>query len=129
MKMNKIITLLCLFFLVLMYLYGCGGSEREYLEDIVYELEDSTGVIIIKEWCFLLGSGAEVYYKQGEKTAVLLGKTTGGDDGFCPFKEGMYEITQNGGSICVSWCFRPSNSNHSLWRSKSFDLPKEQEEN
>lgn len=121
--MNRIIALLCLAFLMLTCLCGCNTFDREYIEDIVYELQDGAGVIIIKEWRFLLGSGAEVYYREGEKKAVLLGKTTGADDGFCPFEAGMYEITPNERSICVSWCFDPSNNDRSCWRSKSFDLP------
>ena len=68
--MNKFIMLLCLFFFVLTCLCGCGQSEREYNVDIVYQLQDGTGVIIIKEWRFLLGSGAEIYFKQGDEKPV-----------------------------------------------------------
>ena len=123
--MNKFIMLLCLIFFVLTCLCGCGQSEREYNVDIVYQLQDGTGVIIIKEWSFLLGSGAEIYFKQGDEKPVLIGKTTGADDGFCPFEEGLYEITQDENSICVSWCFDPSNDERSCWRSESFELPHE----
>jgi len=122
--MNKLITLLCLFSITLACFCGCSTLEREYNEDIVYELQNGTGFIIIKEWKFLMGSGAEIYHKQGNEAPVLLGETTGADDGFCPFEEGVYEITQDESSICVSWCFDPSNKDRSCWRSQSFDLSK-----
>lgn len=82
---------------------SCGlGINREYFDDIVIELQDREGVLIIKEWEFLHGSGAEIYYRyKGQKT-ILLGKTVGGDDGYCPFKNGNYEITQNADSIVIS---------------------------
>jgi hypothetical protein len=53
---------------------------------------------------------------------VLLGKTTGSDDGFCPFKKGMYEITQEGDSITIKWCFNPSDNDKNNWQSNIFDL-------
>ncbi len=122
--MKKTAAFLCAVILGLACLCGCSAFEREYHDDLVYELEDGESVII-KEWSFLLGSGAEIYFQKGDEEPVLLGKTTGGDDGFCSFKEGLYEITQDGNTISVSWCFNPSNNDPSQWRSESFDLPRE----
>lgn len=82
---------------------SCGlGSNREYFDDIVIELQNREGVLIIKEWEFLHGSGAEIYYRYKGQKPILLGKTVGGDDGYCPFKNGNYEITQNADSIVIS---------------------------
>lgn len=106
-------------------LYGCDTLEREYKEDIVYELPDSENKIIIKEWEFLQGSGAEIYLKKGEENPVLLGKISCADDGFCPFEAGLYEITQDENSITVSWCYDPTNEDRSSWRSQSFELPED----
>lgn len=104
-------------------LAGCGKTEREYYEDIIVPLQDASGQIIIKEWRYLQGSGAEVYYQKENSEPVLLGKTTGADDGFCPFKEGLYEITQDGNSITVKWCFHPVDKDKTDWRGRTFDLP------
>lgn len=122
-KMNKVmIALLCLS-LTFACFCGCETFEREYNDDIVYELQNGSDVIIIKEWSFLLGSGAEIYFKKGDEKPVLLGQTSGGDDGFCPFEAGLYEIRQDGNSICVSWCIDSSDNDRSHWHSENFDLP------
>ncbi len=117
----KRIVLLVLMLACLVSMAGCNYS-REYLEDISVALQDSSEKIIIKEWRFLLGSGAEIYFQKGSDDPVLLGETTGGDDGFCPFNEGVYKITQNERSICISWGFYP-NDDPSAWKEKSFALP------
>ena len=119
--MKKIVIYLCLSAVILACLCGCGTSGREYKDDIEYKLIENDGVLIIKEWTFMLGSGAEIYYKNGGKT-TLLGNTTGADNGFCPFAEGMYEITESGNTVCVSWCFKPSDNDKSHWRTKTFEL-------
>ena len=104
--------------LIIILIVGACDSGREYYDDIHITLQDSSEEIIIKEWSYLLGSGAEVYYKKGGKL-ILLGETTGGDDGFCPFKEGLYEVIQNDNSVTVKWCFRTVGD----WRSETFELP------
>ena len=103
-------------------LAGCAPMEREYHADLVVPLQDPSEQLVIKEWSFLQGSGAEVYYQKDGAEPVLLGKTTGGDDGFCPFREGLYEITQDGSALTVSWCFHPSDNDKTNWRSETFDL-------
>ena len=108
--------------LLIFSFYGCDSTEREYYPDIVIELQNPSEKIIIKEWRFLLGSGADVYYQKDDAALVLLGKTTGGDDGFCPFNEGLYEISQNGSSVTLKWAFRHSDSDKSDWKSKTFDF-------
>ncbi len=122
--MNKKVLLLFLICITFSCLLGCGASQREYNEDIVFNLQDGKGDIVIKEWSFLLGSGAEVYYKHSDGSEVLLGKTTGANDGFCPFKEGLYEIEFDVDAINIAWCFNPSDEDRSHWRSESFELPK-----
>lgn len=106
-------------------LCGCGPfPEREYREDLVVPLEEGPDAVVIKEWSFLLGSGADVYYRKGEEDPVLLGTTSGADDGFCPFENGLYEITKEGNTVRVSWCFDPGHGeDRSFWRSKTFDIP------
>lgn len=110
--------------LIILLVFGGCGSEREYYDDIYISLQDSSEKIIIKEWRYLQGSGAEVYYQKNDTDPVILGKTTGGDDGFCPFKEGLYEFSQDGNSVIVRWCFDPSNKDKTNWRSETFELPK-----
>lgn len=87
-------------------LSGCF-FEREYLDDIHIPLETQEGEIIIREWQFLLGSGAEIYYKVYGKE-VLLGQLPGGDDGFCPFKEGLYSVAVEDNKLTIEWDGYPS---------------------
>lgn len=117
--MRKLIFVLCFCLL----LCGCAASGREYKDDITFQLHNKDDVLIIKEWTYLLGSGAEIYCKHKDDAPVFLGKISGADNGFCPFSEGLYEITEDGDSVCVSWCFRASDNDRSHWKSKTFEFP------
>ncbi len=117
--MKKLIFVLCFCLL----LCGCGTSGKEYKDDITYPLQDQNDVLIIKEWTYLLGSGADTYYKHGDDAPVFLGKTSGGDNGFCPFSEGLYDITEEDENVKILWCFKPSDSDRANWRSEYFQLP------
>ena len=49
--------------LLLAVLWACDDSfSREYLDDLYIDIPDTESQLLIKEWRFLLGSGAEVYY-------------------------------------------------------------------
>ncbi|MBR3778319.1 MAG: hypothetical protein IKL13_01165 [Clostridia bacterium] len=120
--MNKRIVPICILLCVMLSLLcGCGASAREYNEDIVAELEGRDGVLVIREWSYLQGSGAEVYYEYGWRKPILLGQTSGADDGYCPFEAGEYRITQKGAVVELSWRFNDAGK----WRSQSFVLPDE----
>lgn len=102
-------------------LWNCDDSfSREYLDDLYVDIPDTESQLLIKEWRFLLGSGTEVYYipSAGAK-AQFLGKTTGGDDGYCPFHDGKYSISYSEGVVTLSWAFQGREYN----RSESFTLP------
>jgi len=99
------------------YFLDAAMPDREYLSDISVPLADSNGEIIIKEWRFLLGSGAEIYYRCDGKMK-LLGETTGGDDGYCPFAHGEYTVSLEEEALLVRWHFRDG-----IWREKRFSLP------
>lgn len=111
--------------LVLYSLAGCEDNsfKRIYYDDICIALEDEAGEIVIKEWSFLLGSGAEIYYRC-EGKEILLGKTDGADDGFCPFNEGLYAIEIDNHIVHIKWCKNPSNKDVS-WAENSYPLPLE----
>ena len=119
MKIRMVLSVICLC-LLLSALCGCS-FDREYKDDIVVELTDREGTLVIREWSFLMGSGAEVYYDYGWRSPILLGQTSGADDGYCPFEAGRYRVTQKEDAVELSW---RSNS-AGVWRSKSFDLPDE----
>ena len=102
---------------------GCNCDEREYLADIVLPLEKSPGEIVIKEWRWLLGSGAEVYYRLNGKQ-TLLGTTTGGDDGYCPFADGKYIVTLDGEELLIRWRFEGDGLEEDIWKEERFTLPK-----
>lgn len=101
-------------------LVGCYDAtlEREYREDLVIRLEDRDAEIVIREWSFLLGSGAEVYYRENGKETKL-GTTGGADDGYCPFAAGKYEFTQDGNTITLKWFFNTPD----IWHDETFELP------
>ncbi len=101
---------------------GCSmGLERDYYEDIHIQVETHPGEIIIREWRFLLGSGAEVYYKLGD-IQILLGQLLGGNNGYCPFQNGQYSVTVEANEITIEWCRYP-NSAANPWDNKVFELP------
>ncbi len=120
MKQTHKKIIVCLLLAALMLLPGCGNS-REYLEDITVQLEETDSQIVIKEWRWLMGSGAEIYVQQdGELT--LLGITTGGDDGYCPFASGTYTLEAEDDELVIRWAFRGSEPEEK-WRESRFPLP------
>lgn len=80
--------------------------SREYKEDISFYLETQQAEIVIREWTFLTGSGAEVYYRKDGKE-VMMGQLSGGDDGFCPFEAGLYSINVDGDKLIIEWSYFP----------------------
>ena len=117
-KTALIISLSCL--IILFTISGCD-SQREYNDDILIPLKEHQAEIVIREWSFLLGSGAEVYYRDENKD-ILLGNLLGGDDGFCPFQEGLYEVMFDDNQLTIEWCRFPNNERDS-WETKTFELP------
>ena len=70
--MLKKIILIILATVMLGCFCSCGlGSNREYYDDIVITLQDREGVLVIKEWSFLLGSGAKNCEVYGKNTFTL----------------------------------------------------------
>lgn len=88
--------------LIIVFTLSSCNSGRDYLEDICIPLETHEGKIIIREWTFLLGSGAEIYYKVDGKE-IMLGQLVGGDDGYCPFQAGRYSVTFDGSKLTIEW--------------------------
>ena len=107
-------------FLAIMFISD-DSFDREYYDDIHIQLESHQAEIIIREWSFLLGSGAEVYYKEGRKE-ILLGNLSGGDNGYCPFKEGQYSVEFEDNKVIIEWDSKPSN-NEIPWEKEVFELP------
>ena len=118
--MKKTIAFASVFVLAILVLFSGCSFDREYKDDIVIELTDREGVLIIREWSFLMGSGAEVYYDYGWRS-IRLGQTSGADDGYCPFEAGQYRVVQKDDAVELSWRFNDAG----VWRSASFDLPEE----
>lgn len=106
--------------LAILFMLGGCDSGRDYKEDIHVSLEGMNAEIIIREWSWLLGSGEEVYYKADGKKKTLLGRLSGGDNGYCPFEDGKYSVSVEDGKLTVEWCAIPHND---TWRKEVFDLP------
>jgi len=97
------LVLLVIVFFVLWIEYGT--LKREYLPDIAIPLEE--GELVVREWGFLVGGGAEFYYrKEGKKKLQLLGQGSTCDL-YHPFEEGSYTVMQQGNEIFVRYCYRP----------------------
>jgi len=104
--------------------------SRDYYDDLIIQSPDGKGFLIIKEWSFLLGSGAEVYYVKGEKdwwfNKTELGETGVGDDGYCPFQDGKYIIDWQEDYVEIKYYTAvPAQSpkDPDTWRVDRFDLP------
>ena len=91
---------------------------REYKKPLCIEISELDKTIVVEEWQWLLGSGAEIYLKDGWEK-VYLGDAGGGDDGYCPFEDGEYEITyqESDNTITVRW------HNSFDWEEVVFELP------
>lgn len=107
--------------LMILFTFSGCGSNRNYLDDIHIQLEKPESEII-REWTFLLGSGAEIYYKDAKKQ-IMLGQLSGGDDGYCAFKDGRYPVEVDGSKLTIKWCSVPSAS--IPWKEQTFELPTE----
>lgn len=95
-----------------------SSFKREYLADLRIDLVENQGVIIIREWTFLQGGGADIYYENDGKE-ILIGETTA-DDGYCPFQKGQYTLDENDGKVIISWAF--FNDAKKDWRMRTFIL-------
>lgn len=120
MKQTRKKIIVCLLLAALMLLPGCGDG-KEYLGDITVPLEDTASQIVIKEWRWLMGSGAEIYVQQDGKL-TRLGITAGGDDGYCPFASGTYTLKVEDDELVIRWAFRGSEPEEK-WRESRFPLP------
>ena len=95
-------------------------GEKDYLDDLYVKIPSTDSEILIKEWQYLFANGAEAYYVSPEgKKLKLPGELSGGDDGYCPFRDGKYSIEYNSGNVTVRWSFDGSDD---YSRSKSFVL-------
>lgn len=82
---------------------------RDFKEDIIIDIPNLEASLIIREWKFLLGSGAEVYYKPTNGKAFMLGTAGGGDDGYTPFADGEYTVKFQENGVNISWYFGVGN--------------------
>ncbi len=114
-------TLFIVICLLISFVFNGCFYEREYRDDICVKLENSQAEIIIREWSFLSGSGAEIYYKYDDEE-ILLGKIQGGDDGYCPFEDGLYSVEVDDNKLAIEWCRFPSDK-EKPWEQQVFELP------
>ena len=127
--MNKRVIFVLIFILALALLFTgwyfaikmTFSSAREYMDDIYATVPGLDGMILIKEWRFLLGSGEEIYLvDENGQNPVLLGMCNGANDGFCPFSNGLYSLAYADGILTVSWCFGGDR-----WLTETFEVPQE----
>lgn len=121
---KAIITAVCIIVLIAatLLVIDLSSPKREYYDDIFISAEEYGGEIVIKEWSYLLGSGAEVYFKKSGGKEVMLGKLSGGDNGYCPFKDGKYKAAIEDGTLTLEWS-RYSSGGDKPWQTETFKLP------
>ncbi len=112
---------LYIFLLILFLFTSCASSEEQvtydmYEPDLKISIPDSDDFIVIKEWSFLLGGGADVYFEDSNGTQTFIGKTSGTDDGYKPFKHGEYELTWGDNSVTISYDF----GSNDYWQTNTF---------
>lgn len=122
--MNHIKRSICVVVCCIMILLTFSGcSLRAYRPDICIPLEGQVGEIVIREWSFLLGSGAEIYYRVGF-VELELGQLPGGDDGYCPFEAGRYAVYMDGNQVTIKWDhFTSYSDDEKFWDTKTFEIP------
>lgn len=122
--LKSTITVLGLAVLVVAAIVVIGecSPKRDYYDDIRIPVEEYGGEIVIKEWSYLLGSGAEIYFKKDGGKEELLGKLSGGDNGYCPFEDGKYTANVENGVLTLEWC-KFSGDKDKPWETNSFELP------
>lgn len=91
---------------------------KDYKNPLCVEISDIDKTVVVEEWQWLLGSGADIYIKDGWRK-MYLGDAGGGDDGYCPFEDGKYEISyqEKDNTITVRWF------NSFDWEERVFELP------
>ena len=118
-----IATVILLFIIVLIGLKSFENN-RVYKDDITVQIPNSEKLLVIKEWTFMLGSGADIYIVDNGNE-YMLGSTGGGDDGYCPFENGEYDIINNGnGTVTVKYFFGQSSeeTGEPIWKENTFDI-------
>lgn len=118
----SVLLLICVSYFAVVYGSMIFFMRKAYGDDIIVNVPDTEDVIIIREWNFMLGSGAEIYYKKPDLPEIEIGTTTGGDDGYCPFNDGQYSYVIHKDSIYIRWRISFSN-NTTNWRAKTFEFP------
>ena len=118
-KIIIVLSLLCAIALLCFIVTAFLGSDivlwgREYQEDVVYELPEDGGSLIIRKWTFLVGSGAEIYYKNNQifRTEVFLGEINNSG----PIDINVVDKTE----IHIRWC-----REHGGWTTDVFEIPEE----
>ena len=118
-----IVITVVLILLIIAFVYVGTFLFRHYHTPICIPLENRIGEIVIREWCWGLGSGAEISYRVGF-IELELGRVTGGDDGYCPFEAGQYAVTVNGNEVTINWNFTSAANIGKHWdRTETFVIP------
>lgn len=117
-----ITVIVCVLITVPAFALHSFANFRDYLPPLVVDVPDSDVKLLIKEWSLLLGSGGEVYQIDGNKE-IYLGTVGGGDDGYCPFNDGKYEIVNNNdGTVTLRWAFGGSADSVDTYKEKTLEI-------
>lgn len=120
-KVIVIVAAIILLIVAAAAVIDANAPKKDYYDDIRIPAEEYGGEIVIKEWSYLLGSGADVYFKRDGGKEVLLGKLSGGDNGYCPFRDGKYTANIDNGVLTLEWC-KFSDNKDKPWEKTSFEL-------
>ncbi len=110
--------------LVALWFYVMTSEWRDFKDDLITAIPDSEDCIVVREWSFLLGSGAEIYYRYSNGKEVRIGNAGGGDDGYLPFARETYKVQFQSDSVTFDWCWQYYRENDSkYWKSTTLQFP------
>ena len=115
-----IITALITWGLIYLRIWAAFSNSRDYRPDIVIENPNGEGTLIIEEWLWGFGAGAEIYYKEDGflKQKKKIGGTSA-DETCTPFSDGRYTVTWGEDTVTLEY----DNGFEKEWVSKTFELP------
>ena len=118
------VLITALIFISVLYICLLHSFFFYYLDDIEIVTPAGNYSLVVKEWGFLRGGGAEIYYKQDDNL-VLLGELNT-DDVVHPFHTNLYAIQWDEERITIryySGTLVENAEDESTWRFKTFEVP------
>ena len=124
-KRIALLTLVVLLLALVLLAFGAARADwREWQEDLYLDIPQRQAQLIVREWGFLLGSGAELYYQEEGRPRVRLdGNLPGGDDGYQPFSRGEYQVEFTPDGCVLRWFVGITTGTDEGWMERAYTFP------